>query len=339
MSILPQAIGTALAVGNSLIAAANPVQAPGQGAGQFPVILGTVLLQGFEVPDSAPWGGEQALTVHKLIGGARVIDAMGVDDRAITIKGTFLSPDADSRALRVDVMRKAGLPVVFGYANHIYQVVIKSFAPDFERPDRVKYQLTLEILQDLTQPLAVPALSLDGQFGAALGTIGVALNNLAGGGAPAVFATAPAALSAVTGAVAAANSLGPSAALGIPSAVAGLQTVIATMIAAVAGGIGGPVLSAINTPLAVAGSLTAATSATLAGMSAAIGQGQAILAPAMTYADLHIAGLPAFGGVVSGTTNAAALATTTTITGALPQMHLISANLGTMQQNINAVPD
>jgi hypothetical protein len=342
MSVLPQAIGTALAVGNSLIGAIAGVQAPGQGAGQFPVFLGSVQLQGFEVPETAPWGGEQALTLHKLIGGARVIDAMGVDDRAITLKGTFLSPDADSRALQVDVMRKAGQPVMFGYANHVYQVVIKSFAPDFERPDRVKYQLTLEILQDVTQPLAAGAVSIDDQFGFALADIGTALAGLSGSAAPASFATASASLSSVNTAVAAANGFGPAAALGVPSAMQGMQKAVGALIGAVAGGIGGPVMSAINGALAVGGSLTASSAASLGTMSAAIGQGQAIVAPAMAYADGYLAALPALGGVVSGAPgamSAAALGTSTVIAGALPQMQQISANLGTLQQNINATPD
>jgi hypothetical protein len=342
MSILPQVIGTTLAVGNSLIGAIGGIQAPGQGAGQFPVFLGGVQLQGFEVPESAPWGGEQALTLHKLIGGARVIDAMGVDDRAITLKGTFLSPDADSRALQVDVMRKAGQPVMFGYANHVYQAVIKSFAPDFERPDRVKYQLTLEILQDVTQPLAAGAPSIDDQFGFGLGNIGTALAGLSGGAGPMPFATAAAALSTVNAAVIAASGFGPAAAQGVPSAVQGARRAVGAMIGAVAGGIGGPVMSAINGALAVAGSLTASSAANLGAMSAAIGQGQAIIAPAMAYADFYLTALPTFGGVVSGAPGAigaAALRTSTIVAGALPQMQQIGANLGTMQQNINATPD
>ena len=342
MSILPQPIGAALAVGNSLIAGGAATQAPGQGAGQFPVTLGTVTLQGFEVPDSAPWGGDQALTIHKLIGGARVIDAMGTDDRAIAIKGTFLSPDADQRALQVDILRKAGLPVAFSWSNHVYLVVIKSFQPEFQRPDRVPYSLTLEILQDSTQPAASPVPSGDDVFSSALGTVGTGLTGLTGASVipavPGVFATGAAALASVTAAIALAQGFGPGAARGIPGAMIGLQAAVGTMIGSVAGGIGGPVLSAVSAGLAIGGSVSSSSSATLAAMMAALTQGRAILAPAESFADAVLSRAPTLGGVAAGTAPAMAAASLTTATAlatALPSFRQIDANLATMQQIVS----
>jgi hypothetical protein len=338
MSILPQAIGTALAIGNSLQAGGGFGQAPGQGAGQFPVTLGTVTLQGFEVPDSAPWGGGQALTVHKLIGGARVIDAMGVDDRAMTIRGTFLSPDADDRALQVDVMRKAGLPVPFSWSNHVYLVVIKAFEPEYQRPDRVPYALTLEILQDSTQPPASPDPSDDDLFNASLASIGQSLSSLAANplvAAVQVFQSASAAISSVTASIALATSFGPAAALGLPSALSGLQTSIGMVIGGVAAGIGGPVISAVNGALAIAGSVSTAAAADLAAIDTAIGQGQAILAPAIGFADGFLSNVANLGGIAIGAAPAVAAASLTTVTGlatALPMLQQIAANLTTMQQ-------
>jgi hypothetical protein len=337
MSILPQAIGTALTASNSLIAAGS-TQAPGQGAGQFPVTLGSILLQGFEVPDSAPWGGDQALTVHKLIGGARVIDAMGVDDRAIAIKGTFLSPDADQRALQVDVMRKAGLPVTFSWSNHVYQVVIKSFQPEYQRPDRVPYALTLEILQDSTQPAATPPQDDDGDFSDALGDIGTALAGLSGGLIPplaGLSATGAAVLASVNTAIGLAQSFGPGAAFGIPSALSGLQSAVGAMLGSVSGGIGGPVLSAINAALAIGGSVSASTAANLAAMLSCLAQGRAILAPVLAFADTTLSAVPVVGAVVAGTApavNAAGLTIVATLTAAVPALRRIDANLGAMQQ-------
>jgi hypothetical protein len=337
MSILPQAIGTALAAGNSLFAAGS-TQAPGQGAGQFPVTLGSIVLQGFEVPDSAPWGGEQALTVHKLIGGARVIDAMGVDDRAIAIKGTFLSPDADQRALQVDQMRKAGLPVMFSWSNHVYQVVIKSFQPEYQRPDRVPYALTLEILQDSTQPASTPPQDDDGDFTDALGDIGTVLTTLSGGlisPVAGLFATGAASLASVNTAIGLAQSFGPGAAFGIPAALSGLQSAVGAMLGSVSGGIGGPVLSGVNSALAIGGSVSASNAANLAAMLSCLAQGRAIVAPALAFADTTLSAIPVLGAVVAGTVpavNAAGLTTVATLTAALPALRRIDANLGTMQQ-------
>jgi hypothetical protein len=341
MSILPQAIGTALAVGNSLITGGNSPQVPGQGAGQFPVALGSVTLQGFEVPDSAPWGGEQALTIHKLIGGTRVIDAMGVDDRAISIKGIFLSPDADQRALAVDVLRKSGQPVSFSWSNHVYLVVIKSFQPEYQRPDRVPYALTLEILEDSTQPAAAGVPSDDDLFNAALGSLSTLLPGLTGGLIPSasgVLATGAAALTAVTNAITQAQNLGPAAALGIPSALGGVQAAVGTMLGSVADGIGGPVLSGVNAALAVGGSVSASNSANLATMAASLTQGRAILAPALSFADGYLSALPVLGGVAAGTAPpiaAAGLTTAATLAAALPALRQTDATLGRMQQIVS----
>jgi hypothetical protein len=338
MSILPQAIGTALAVGNSLITGGSSPQPPGQGAGQFPVTLGSVTLQGFEVPDSAPWGGEQALTVHKLIGGTRVIDAMGVDDRAISIKGIFLSPDADQRALAVDILRKSGQPVSFSWSNHVYLVVIKSFQPEYQRPDRVPYALTLEILEDSTQPAAAAVLSDDDVFSDALGNLTALVSGLAGGLIPAasgVFTTGAAALTAVSDAITQVQSLGPAAALGMSSALGAVQAAVGAMLGGVAGGIGGPVLSGVNAALAVGGSVSASNAANLATMAASLTQGRAILAPALNFADSYLSALPVLGGVAAATAPpvaAAGLTTAATLAASLPALRQIDATLGTMQQ-------
>ena len=346
MSILPQPLASALAPVTGLTAALNTAAfafgatgSPSQTIGQFPVVLGTVALQGFEVPDSAPWGGAQALTVHKLIGGARIIDAMGVDDRAISLKGTFLSPDADARALQIDKLRKAGQSVPFSYANHVYLVVIKEFLPAFERPDRVPYTLTLEVLQDQTQPAAIIPLSDDELFGA--GLLGLATGGLALlGGLLAVaeqgFATIAAAAAAVDAAIAAAEALNAAASLGILSAVTQQQAAIAALLAAVAGGISGPVIASISLPLQQGGSISASSTDALALMLAPLAAAQAMVAAALDYADDYLAGLPVFGGVAGSSVALAAarLTTAAALAEAYAELQAIQAQLIVMQRII-----
>ena len=70
--------------------------------------LGGIIFQDFEVPDNIGIGGEQALVVHKLPGGARVIDAMGADHRDITWSGRFRSGNAEARARLLDSYRIGG---------------------------------------------------------------------------------------------------------------------------------------------------------------------------------------------------------------------------------------
>ncbi len=313
MSLLPQPL-TGIAAGISGIGAGINTAAfiigglagtgsPGETQGQFPVSLGTVAFKGFEVPEAAPWGGGQALTIHKLVGGARIIDAMGPDDRAIKLKGTFLSADADARALRIDAYRKTGAPVGFLYANHLYSVVIKAFEPDYKRPDHIPYSLELEVLKDLTQPPTAPALSASTLFGLSLSGLASAAAALTGGllaVASVSFATVEAAFAAVTAAIGTAEALATAASLGIVSAISQQQTAIAALLAAVAGGIAGPVVAGIGAPLAIGGSLEATSADNLAAMLAPILAAQTMVQAALDYGETYLAALPVLGGVAGG---------------------------------------
>lgn len=111
--------------------------------------------QNFEVPDRAPFGGEQSLAVHKLIGGQRIIDTMGRDDQDISWSGMFLSPDADVRARQLDQVRVAGQVQQLTWGEHRYNVLIQSFRPNYEQPGKVPYSITFTVLLDLTKTVAV----------------------------------------------------------------------------------------------------------------------------------------------------------------------------------------
>jgi hypothetical protein len=64
--------------------------------------LGGVPFQDFEVPEQIRFGGSQRLAVHELIGGGRVVDALGDDAGEISFSGIFSSSDAAAGAYRGD---------------------------------------------------------------------------------------------------------------------------------------------------------------------------------------------------------------------------------------------
>jgi hypothetical protein len=96
-----------------------------------PVTLGSVTFTGFEIPDSMPFGGQMQTTVHKLPGGARVIDAMGPDPRDIEFSGKILGPLAAPRARQIDAIRLAGQPVDLTWGDFSFSVVVSEFTPDY----------------------------------------------------------------------------------------------------------------------------------------------------------------------------------------------------------------
>jgi hypothetical protein len=110
----------------------------------------------FEVPQSIPFGGDQHLTVHELIGGGRVIDAMGRRDRPIEWSGWFIGQDATERAQMLDVLRISGAQQKLTWNEYVYTVIVRSFTAEFQRFYQIPYRISFEVLSDLTTPILDP---------------------------------------------------------------------------------------------------------------------------------------------------------------------------------------
>jgi hypothetical protein len=119
------------------------------------VQLDAVIFRGFEVPEAIPFGGAHQLNIHKLPGGARVIDAMGRDDQEISWSAKFLSDDAVPRARALDALRIAGQSVILSWGEFLYSVIVSNFEASYEQINLVPFKITLTVLQDLTTPQAI----------------------------------------------------------------------------------------------------------------------------------------------------------------------------------------
>ena len=116
---------------------------------QAPVILGPVVFEGHEVPSRIGIGGAQAVKIHRLPGGGRVIDAMGVDDSAISWRGFFTGPMASARARLVDAMRQNGQLVGLSFGDYAFNVVVVHFEYDLQdRGALISYRIRTEIVPD-----------------------------------------------------------------------------------------------------------------------------------------------------------------------------------------------
>ena len=185
------------------------------------LLLGPVTFQSFELPPRIGFGGEQRLAVHRLPGGARVIDAMGPDDAPIAWSGAFSGPDAADRARLLDLLRAEGLPLPLAWDAFAYLVVIASFEASYERPNWVPYRLACVVLADQTQVATALAASLVSTVAADLGAapavdVSAATAALAAPGATTLGT------SAYGAAVAAVGAAQASAASGVTSAGAAL---------------------------------------------------------------------------------------------------------------------
>jgi hypothetical protein len=112
------------------------------------VTLGGVSFQDFEVPEKISFGGTQRLAVQELIGGGRVVDALGEDDGEIAFAGIFAGGDAAQRAQTLDTARAAGAVLALFWDQYFYNVVIAEFAADYRKPWWIPFALRCVVASD-----------------------------------------------------------------------------------------------------------------------------------------------------------------------------------------------
>jgi hypothetical protein len=128
----------------------------------FVITLGGIAFQDFEIPESIRGlGGRQLSTVHKLIGGARVVDNMGRDDSDLTWTGRFRGVDSVSRARAIDAMRISGASQSLTFGDFSFTVSVDEFTYDIERFYEVPYSLRLIVLTDNSSTAAAQAPGVD----------------------------------------------------------------------------------------------------------------------------------------------------------------------------------
>jgi len=150
---------------------------------QVQLALGEITFADLEVPESLNWGGDQALVIQKLIGGSRVIDAMGRDDDAIQWSGWFLGASAFDRAQYVNTQRIIGQPLSLTMGPLNFTVIIRSFKATYEFQFRIHYSISCEVVQDNVTPTMLGAVpSIDDQMNGDMNTAN-GLGSLIGDGA------------------------------------------------------------------------------------------------------------------------------------------------------------
>lgn len=115
------------------------------------LLLGDFEFKEFEIPEKIPLGGSQALVIHKLPGGARIIQPMGRDDDPIQWTGLFRGDTALDRVRQLDSMRVQGKPLTLSFFHFSLSVVIRAFRYSVEKFYRIPYTLELEVVEDLTR--------------------------------------------------------------------------------------------------------------------------------------------------------------------------------------------
>jgi hypothetical protein len=118
---------------------------------------GAFEFSGAEVPEQINFGGAQMLCTHKMIGGLRVIDALGPDDAPLSWNGMFLGVTAAQRARFLDYIRRSGLTCTLTWGVFQYSVIVSEFKADFKKPYWIPFSITCEVIRDQTQDVTDPS--------------------------------------------------------------------------------------------------------------------------------------------------------------------------------------
>ncbi len=116
--------------------------------------LGDVAFRDMEVPEKISFGGKQRLAVQNIIGGGRIVEALGIDDGEISFSGIFSGSDAASRAQLLDTARALGAQLPLVWQGFYYLVVIAGFTAEYRKPNLIPFSITCVVVTD---PLAAAA--------------------------------------------------------------------------------------------------------------------------------------------------------------------------------------
>jgi hypothetical protein len=109
---------------------------------------------GLEQPQSLSSGGEQRLAIHEMVGGQRVIDAMGVSLSDIGFGGIFTDgANATDRAGYLQNLMTTGASQILAWDVYRFRGLIRSFHANFESFWRIPYQLTFTPSESLSDPI------------------------------------------------------------------------------------------------------------------------------------------------------------------------------------------
>lgn len=114
--------------------------------------LGGLQFDDFSTPDSIGAGGKQAMVVHKLPGGQRVIDTLGPDESQISWSGKFFSNNAFLMVQALDAMRASGAVVPLMFAGLHRNVLVESFSYQIRRLHLwIEYNIACTVVQNASQ--------------------------------------------------------------------------------------------------------------------------------------------------------------------------------------------
>ena len=113
------------------------------------LVLGPIVFDDWSTPSHMPFGGRHEMAVHRLPGGARVVDTLGPDEADIHFRGVMFENNAIGVAETLDALRLNGTQVPLLFAGRFYQVIVAHTKVDIQRfPQLVSYHVSCLVVQN-----------------------------------------------------------------------------------------------------------------------------------------------------------------------------------------------
>jgi hypothetical protein len=124
---------------------------------EMPVIVGNIVLQGFEVPETLDaLGSYQKTVVHDFPGGYRTIRNLGAFIPTITWKGILSGPDALDRQTTLEYLAATGQQIMLTYATTQLLGEVVDFKARPKNQWNIPYEIIFEPIADLTGISSAP---------------------------------------------------------------------------------------------------------------------------------------------------------------------------------------
>lgn len=119
----------------------------GDTPGSYPLQLGNIIFNSIEVPEKLPIGAvEQKLVTIDLIGGGRVLQALGVQPVQVEWEGTFYGAGIFNRVQEIRSYVVGGQTQTLLWNSESWVVVVKEFIPTYRHNWICDYKIVVEIM-------------------------------------------------------------------------------------------------------------------------------------------------------------------------------------------------
>ena len=192
--------------------------------------IGNVAFIQDEAPEELAISSSQNLAVHDLIGGNRVIQALGTVWKPLKFEGVFWGANAEYRSRLLARMKAEGTIHRLTYLSYAFQVVIEEFTANYKHQYKCEYTISVQILKDVSGVVSYSTpTSVDSQIQTSVASATALTAKMDSGSAAAVKPSFQAMTSSIHAAGPAAQATGPvaqTASLSISNAITQAQQVL-----------------------------------------------------------------------------------------------------------------